>query len=205
MGGGKARAMADANATATAPASSGAIDYEKLGAAIAAANKPFYERLAALETASKTTATEAKPVAVAAAAAPLTIDDVKKTMADLLAQQQTSTVTAAARNAFIAEKMKGLPAAYADKLPQTGDLAQLAAAEQTIRGQFANDMKAIGVTVPNVSGAAPAAGQAAAAAAGAVDTSKMSGSQLLSLGIKNQAVTVATPDSAKQMEQAGRP
>lgn len=63
-----------------------------------------------------------------------------------------------ARRRYIEEKMPGIPAAYTQSMPETGDAGKLAQAEQAIRKQYGDDLKKAGVKIPNVSGEPPSNG-----------------------------------------------
>lgn len=110
---------------------------------------------AAAEEAKKnpTTTTTAAPPA-----APLTAEAVAKLAADAVTAAMDARDKAAKssteRDAFIADKLKGIPAIYAAKLGS--DPAKWAAEEQAIRETFKADLaKVPGVTVKDVGGGEP--------------------------------------------------
>jgi hypothetical protein len=178
----------------TAPA----IDYEKLGAAIAAslapaigeANKPLLERLDKLATPATQAAAAADP---GAKAKPLSADDITKIVSDQLKTFQQGQQTQAAREGYLASKMNDLPAAYRNQMPNTADAAELARAEQQIRQQFQADFKAAGGTTQTVAGNPPAG---AAKPGAAVDTSKLSSVDKIALGLKQDGAVPLRPGQA---------
>src|SRR4051812_34705793 len=117
-GDGKDSAMGKQNDTATAPAASGAqatIDPNVLGdaiakalapslaAAIGEANKPLMEAVGKLQPATPAAADTTNKDG---AAKPLTLEDVKGAVGDMLKQQAQTAQTTAQRQAFIAERLK---------------------------------------------------------------------------------------------------
>jgi hypothetical protein len=126
------------------------------------------EKTAAAEAAKaqavKDAAAKADPAATAAGAAPLTLEQVQKQISDGIAAalktQAAEVQSSQARNAFIAEKLKGVPAAYAAKLGN--DPAKWAEQEQAIRGELKADLASIGATVKDVSGGNPGGATASA-------------------------------------------
>ncbi len=182
--------MAEAtNTTAAQPPA--ALDMTAVQKAIADAMKPVTDSLAALtsnqkviadtmaadakakaEPARQTDAAKAKPAdgKEPASPAPLTAEQVSKLVNDgvaaVLKQRDEAAQSSAQRDAFVGEKLKGLPAVYQAKLGS--DPAKWAAEEQSIRDQFKADLTAAGAKLPDVGGGDPggkSAGDAAAAAA----------------------------------------
>jgi hypothetical protein len=100
------------------------------------------------------------------------------------ARDQKATL-AASRRDYQGSKLKDLPGPYREQLG--GDPVQWPAEEQRIRTAFRDDLKAMGVTVPNVggddSGGGAGNGTGAAPSQG-VDISKMSAQQKVALGLK---------------------
>lgn len=103
------------------------------------------------EAAAKTEA--AKPEAGKEATA-LTPEAVRKMVADTMAQtlkaRDDAAQSSAARDTYLADKMKGVPAAYQSKLGS--DPTKWAAEEQAIRDGLKADLAAMGATVKDVSG-----------------------------------------------------
>ena len=92
----------------------------------------------------------------------------------------------------MAEKMKDLPAVYQNQLPNTGNAAELAAAEQKIREQYRADFKIAQPTAqPNVAGTPPTGAQPPTAAP--VDLSKLSPTQLVEQGLKDAQAAPKPP------------
>lgn len=160
-------------APATPPAANGGTDVAELvKAAVDAAMKPVLETVAGLQKGQ-----EALQEAAAKAIGP---EDVAKAVQDAVAAQTTAQAATDAKKAFIAEKLKGVPAAYHGKLGD--DPAKWAAEEQAIRAELKSDLAAMGVTAPDLDGGAAAA--EAATPAATVDTSKLTGQQLMEIGLK---------------------
>lgn len=156
---------AGATASATPPAFDMAALGKIIGDAVTAAVKPIADSQKAItdgltaqadaakaaaapvktEESAKGKATEAKP--------PLTAEDVAKVVADTLTARDKTAAANKDRAAFIADKLKGLPASYAAKLGI--DPAKFAAEEQTIRTEFKADMKALGFEVKDVGAGNP--------------------------------------------------
>lgn len=105
----------------------------------------------------------------------LTAEDMVK----VLDQRDAARASSAARESFIAEKMKDLPAAYRTQLG--ADSTKWAAEEQSIRTAFQADFKAAGGKVEDLSGQ----NKGGAAPAVKPDLSKMTPSQMVRLGLKN--------------------
>jgi hypothetical protein len=183
---GEGNTMAEANAT-TPPA--GGIDYEKLGAAVAAglapalqsANKPLLDALARLQPAAPAEqGAAAKGGKGEAADKPLSMDDVRKAITDALSSTQQQQAKTQARASYAAEKLKDLPKVYQDQLPDTDDANALAQAEQRIRAAYQADFKLAGGKTADVGGQA-AGGKPPT---NAVDLSKVSPVQAIEMGLK---------------------
>lgn len=143
---------------------------------VAAAVKPLHDQLAGLKPAA---AVSGKSDAASQA---LTAEAVAKIVGDKFAEAQASQASIAARSALANDKLKDLPQTYRDLLPNTGDQAQLAAAEQTIRARYRaeiGDKAAVGFNVGGSAGGQAAKGQ--------VDVSKLSPAQKIEYGLKQQA------------------
>lgn len=125
---------------------------------------------AAKAEADKATAAGGKaPPAAGEAPKPLTAEDIAKLVNDgisgALKTRDDQAKSSAARDAFIGEKLKGVPAAYQQQLGT--DPAKWGEQEQAIRAQLKSDLAAIGATVKDVGGnpGGTTASSAAAAAA----------------------------------------
>jgi hypothetical protein len=213
--------MSNATTTQAPPASSGGtpgaagLTMEQVTAAIEAVFKPLVAQVGDLAKNQKVIADTiaATPAAPATPAASkddkpkaLTADEVDALLTRKLAEAQAKGAKSADRQAFIDTKMKDVPAAYRGKLGD--DPAQWAAQEQAIRGEWAADLKAVGFTPPNVGGGAGGAGGTTPAAK-AVDETKLSGAQLLSIAVEESAVpsraAAAADGAAKAVEAAAVP
>ncbi|HUX17295.1 MAG TPA: hypothetical protein VMW52_12540 [Phycisphaerae bacterium] len=166
-------------------------------AVVAKAMEPVTAKVGELEGAAKTAAAKAAGDGSGGNGRDITAEAVKAIVADALKARDDADAAkgkkadadaklTAARDKFAAEKLKDLPAVYRDKLPITDDEASLAKAEQAIRKQFADDMKAAGVQVPDA-GSKPAT--AGAPGAAGPDTSKMNPVQKIEAGIASEAKT----------------
>jgi hypothetical protein len=189
----KEPAMAEENKAAVNPPAFDAAAFEaKMLGALEAGLKPIAAEIGKLQAA-------AKPAEQAAARAiegvALKAEDVGRIIEEKLSAFSNKQSTASAREAFATSKMADLPAIYRSQLPQTADAAELARAEQTIRAQYQADFKASGGKTENVAGTTPANAQAATRVA--VDTSKMTASQLLDEGLKQRPVAAAVPATAE--------
>ena len=156
----------------TAPAT---LDAAAVKALIAESNKGFAETLAAIQANQKviadTMAADAKSKADADAvkadatksdaakkpAEALTAEAIQKLVADGIAtaakQQADAAKGTLARDAFISEKLKGVPAAYHGRLG--ADPTKWAAEEQSIREGLKADLTAMGLTPKDVGGGDP--------------------------------------------------
>lgn len=179
-------------ATTPTPAATGGIDYDKLAASVAAAlgttliaaNKPLLDRLDKL--AAPAPAPEAATQAAAGAAAgkdkPLTLEDIGKLIDNKFSQRDESSKVSSARNAFIADKMKDIPAEFVATMPNTDDATKLAAAEQAIRTRYQEVLKGAGVKAPavggdNITGKKPG---------DTVDLSKLTSEQKIEMSLKDK-------------------
>jgi hypothetical protein len=203
--GGKEANMAEAGTT---PPAGGAIDYDKLGAAIAGAlatpiqtavtaavaeaNKPVAEALTKLQPQQPAATQQGQGQGGAGGgdkAKPLTEQDVARIVGDQLKSFQQTTQQGQARERYQAEKLKDLPVAYRNQLGS--DPAKWAQEEQQIREQFKTDFKGLGGTTPNVGGDNPGGTKPAATAA---DVSKMSAVDKIELGLRgSKPQTTTTP------------
>jgi hypothetical protein len=187
-GGGKDH-MGDTTPTANPPAASGGIDLKTFTDMLGAAVKPLAEAIAEIKAAT------AKTPSAPGQDRPLTAADVQKLLADALKAHSATTEQTTAREKFLGEKLADLPAAYRGQLGT--DPAKWAGEEQAIRTQYQADFKAAGGKTPDVAGGA-AGGEKVASA---VDTSKLSGFELLNIGLAKLpvpgAVAVATETQKK--------
>jgi hypothetical protein len=104
------------------------------------------------------------------------------------------------KRAFVAEKLKDLPAAYQAKL---GDEPKdWAAQEQAIREEFRKDFAAAGGKAPAVDGGAGTAGAAKPGAT--IDLSKLSGQQLIEVGLKDSKPVGAAAGAAAGVTAADK-
>jgi hypothetical protein len=163
-------------AGAAAPA--GSIDMAAfaalVGAAVADAVKPLNEKIAKLEAPAAAVAAPGGKATDQAKA--LTAEDIDKLVEKRLAAQQQSAQAQAQRDAFLAEKLKDLPAAYRSKLG--GDPAKWKDEEQAIRAEFQKDFAAAGGKPADVGADKPGGAKPAEA----VDYSKLSPTQLIAQG-----------------------
>lgn len=173
--------MAEQNAQQTG------ITLDQVNAAIATALKPITDALKPLadqqkiladtiahdvkvkadEAAAKAEAAKKDGPGKAADAKPLTLEDVarhtQEAITKALAAQKEQAQSSAARESYMAEKLKGLPPVYQKLLGN--DPAKWAAEEQTIRDQFKADAAAAGLTVKDVAGGNPGGAASGGAAA----------------------------------------
>lgn len=163
----------------------------------------------AITKAAVAAATQAATAAVSQAMAPLA-DQVKALQADLgkvanpeaiakvvsdqLAASQASQTKIAARQAYVSEKMKDVPAAYLSQLGD--DPAKFTENEQAIRTQLKADLAKLGVKAPDVGGTAP--GGDPKKATDAVDTSKLSGIELITMGVQGTSSSASAPADKAQ-------
>ncbi|HZL37280.1 MAG TPA: hypothetical protein VFC78_18315 [Tepidisphaeraceae bacterium] len=143
--------------------------------------------------------------------------------AGLLANVSPAGRPAVAKAFYVQRMMGDLPQAYSDQMPDSIDPAELAAAEQKIRGQFVADGRHFvtqgGRGLTNVTATLPngqevpamvrtehldAAGTGKAAAP-APDLSKLNGAQLLALGVKQRAAAEAAHPQTKPAVNATAP
>ena len=197
---GKETEVAKTENTATPPATSGGIDLDALGrvigtsvsSAVAEAIKPFGEQLGRLQA----------PAADAAAAAGggkyLTEDRFRQLLQEDRQQQQQAAQQTAARDAYINDKLKDVREKLPELLNGIGtDPAKFPEQEQAVRQTFRARLDALGVKPADVGGGSPA-GDGGAKPADVVDTSKLSGVQLIDLAVtQSKPITPAAPTSAQ--------
>ena len=180
--------------TATPPAASGGITLDQFNAAlntaIGAATKPLLDKIAALETGLASVKDAAGKAGTPEAVAKLVADQLTAQNA----KQTAAADLAAKRTAFIADTLKGVPAIYAGKLGD--DPAMWADEAKTIRETFQADLTAAGIKAPAVSSNPPAGAATGTAANAMVDTSKLSGIQLIALGVKQNSTPVTIAPNA---------
>lgn len=180
--------MSDTNNTANPPAASGGTDkvlQDAITAAVAAAVAPLQAELTALK--------EAK--------APAAADLLKQAKDQLAAEQAAAQAAQAAtdkRTAAIASKLQGVPVVYAEKLGS--DETKWDDEAKAIRGQFMADIKAAGVKVADVTSDAPAG---ETKPADMVDLSKLSGPELIALGVKQRSAIQDAASPAADAVAAG--
>jgi hypothetical protein len=155
----------------------------------------------------KLTATPGTPPATGAAGAAgkpnaITLEDLTRVLDQRDQQRSAAAAKTAARQGFIESKMNDLPSAYRQLLPDTDDAGQLAAAEQRIRTQYQADFKTAGGKVPDVGGGTPGG---APPAAGVVDVSKMSPTQLVEMGLKGSRPTGSVAPGTAPAGSSGQP
>jgi len=155
--------------------------------AVSDAQKDWSARVEALEASAQAKAAEAvtdDAKGDAAKDTAVTMDQVaeavQKALTDQATKSEADATVKAAVGTYAADKMKDLPQTYQAMLPATGDGEKLKTAEQEIRAKFQTDMKAVGVTLPDVGESTDAA---AGAAAAAPDVSKMSATQKIAAGL----------------------
>lgn len=183
-------AMADDTNTPTPVSNAAAIDYDRLGKSIAAAvaeqaatiNKPVLDALGKLAPTGDAGQPQGAQQAQSQA---VTLDQVRELLQEQRQADQTSRQKEAARSSYLSTHAKDLPAAYRDRFPDTGDVAELKAAEATIRDQWRDDLKAAGFDAPDTGG--DAAGVRATGgtppAKAPVDYSKLNPAQKVALGL----------------------
>jgi hypothetical protein len=130
------------------------------------------------------------------------------TVADVVAlvQQNLASVRAIeARAQWIRERVSDLPSVYLNLLPETSDTSTLAAAEAQARDQFRQDtlayLKNLNQTQFAEAAAAPlgnrvaqdSASAATSAASDTVDLSKLSPSELILMGLRENSSSGAAP------------
>jgi hypothetical protein len=96
-------------------------------------------------------------------AKPLMAEEMKKFVGEQLAARDTVAKRNEAKNAFIAEKLKGVPAAYHGRLGD--DPAKWPGEEQAIRNSLKSDLAMMGVAPKEVSGGDPGGASGSAATA----------------------------------------
>jgi hypothetical protein len=191
------KALGESLAAALAPALTTAMT-TAITTAVSEANKPLVEQFKTLQaqpaTAAGTPAAAGKPGEVK----PVTLDDVKNVIAEQFKGIQQQNQQSAQRDAYLANKLKDVPAAYRNQLGN--DPAKWATEEQTIRDQFKTDLAAAGLKPKDVGGVTPAGG---APPTSSVDLSKLNPTQLAELSFKQtaagkpEATEAATTAAAK--------
>lgn len=178
--------------TATSPAASGGLTIDQVQKAIAdalapvaAALKPLSDSVAGLQKSHETLA-KGQEAMQAAAGKALTPEALTKAVADQLAAQNTAAAQGKAKGDFVAEHLKGIPEIYHGKLG--ADAAKWADEAKAIREGFQKDLAAAGIKAPPVGSAAAVAG--AIDPARAVDTSKLSGAELIALGVQQNSAAI---------------
>lgn len=185
------------NTTATPPAASGVTKEELAQAiqgAIAAATKPLAEQVAALQGELKTVQEASK----AAGVAPKT-EDVVRAVNEQLAAQQAAVASSAARSAAITEKGKGILPKYLEKIGN--DPAKFDAEIAEARAACQADLAAAGIKAAAVSSDAPG-GSAKPADLG--DTSKLSGAELIAMGVTASAANPKPAAAAEKQAETGK-
>ncbi len=160
--GGKVSKM-ETSQQATPPANNGGLTKEDVSKMISDAIAPLSqstskitESITALTELIKKPGTEERPKAETPAG--LTEEQVKKLIADATTTAQQDMSQKAARDAYIGEKLKDLPAAYRNQLGT--DKSKWAAEEQALRDQFKADLEAAGVKKADLGNAAKEGGNA---------------------------------------------
>ena len=124
--------------------------------AIEASNKALIEQIGKLvPPAPAAPATPANPATPATPAPALTANDVAKIVGEQLKGFTSQQQQTAARDAYLAQKLADLPAAYKAQLGS--DPSKWAAEEQAIRDSFKDDLGKLGLKVPDVTGSPTAA------------------------------------------------
>ena len=172
--------------TVTPPATSGGTSDERIAkiaaeaaAAIAAAIRPITEKLGAMAESQKKA---------------VTAETIGKTVADAIEARSTAQAANQARTEFVAANLKNVPRIYADKLG--ADAGKWAEEARAIRESYLADLKAMGIQAPAVGSDAPGA-TGTMKPGDIVDTTKLSGIQLIELGVKQSSVAV--PISSEQL------
>lgn len=182
---------------------------EQTQAAEATPNEDLAERVATLETSlgALTAATEKMSQGITALLEREVADKDKNTAAEadqpkpvtieqveaLLNERDGKQSQTAARQTYLNEKMSDLPDAYQRLMPDTGDAAKLAKAEQDVRAQFKKDFPNAAANgsgeekkSTDVSGLTATTGGDKAEA---VDLSKLSGIEKIQMGLESSTST----------------
>jgi len=165
---------------------------QALPSALAAAVKPLNDSVAELQR-GQTAIREAQGNAV-------TKDQVAQAVRDSVATQTASAEKSRSKTDFVAQNLKGVPSIYATKLgddpAKWGDEAKVA------RETFQADLKAAGVKAPPL-GSDPAAGTAGTATPAQVaDTSKLTGYDLIAMGVKQNSQAILPAQTAAPLNAA---
>jgi len=115
--------------------------------------------------------------------------DVEKLVSERIAAElnkaQETRIKGDTRERYLREKMADLPLSVQNLMPQSGDIKELAVAEQDIRKEmtawFQAGLKKLGLRMPAVDGGAGMAGSIPPGAL--VDYSKISPEELITLGL----------------------
>lgn len=196
--------MGDQNTSATPPAASGGLTKEDVKAIFAEgikevlgeSLKPIHEQMGKLQIAITPPAASAAAKGKEGESKPLTADDVKSILAEGLKGFQSQQSQSQARQDFMRSKLNDLPPTYQNLLPDTGDAAALAKAEQDIRARYKSEVLAKIGTQGATAAGSDAGGSAVAPK---VDLSKLSPVQKieLAMGKKGQGdVAGATAGAA---------
>ncbi|HVS73094.1 MAG TPA: hypothetical protein VHQ47_17700 [Phycisphaerae bacterium] len=195
--------MSDPATTVTPPAASGGLTAdqvkslvsEMLKVSLGEALKPITDSIGQLK-ASQTAAAPAAGAKPAEAASTLTAEQVSKIVAEQIAAassaQATAQTNARAKADFVSQNLKGVPAVYAEKLG--GDPAKWADEAKALRKNFQDDLAANGIKAPPVSSDAGAGGTVKPG--GQIDTSKLSGFELIKLGVTQTPAAQALQGAA---------
>lgn len=124
-----------------------------------------------------------------------TADAVSKAVTDAISAQQQQQAQQSARQKYIAEHLKDVPDAYHSHLGD--DPAKWPEEEQHLRKVLRGDLEKLGVKADNIGGTAPPTGANAGGnpkpATAAVDTSKLSGIELLEMGVRQSGGRMTQP------------
>jgi len=180
--------------SATPPATSGGTALETLskqdiaaliGQAVSAAVAPLNATISALQKGQDTLAEQLGKAATA--------ETVGKAVAEQIAARQSADAQSKARIEFVATTLKGVPAAYAEKLG--GDMAKWADEAKAIREGYRSDLEAAGFKPQAISSDAPAGGAVKTPDA-LIDTSKLTAIELIDLGVKASSAAVQPGNAA---------
>lgn len=130
-----------------------------------------------------------------------TADAVSKAVTEAIAAQSATQEKAGARQKFIAEKLKGIPDAYHSHIGD--DPAKWDEQEQNLRKVLRGDLEKLGVKADNLGGTpgtpgttgdgTPGSGGNPRPVTAAVDTSKLSGIELLRMGVQQTSGSASQP------------
>ena len=150
-----------------------------VAAGVAEAMKPYAEQLGKLGQPAAAAAAADPAKAADAGPKPLTMDDLVKT----LDQREQARAGTDARNGYVRDRLKDLPAVYANQLGT--DPAKFAENEQAIRTSYRDDLKARGFKAPDVGGDASGDGtpQGGDSPANGVNLKDVPANQLIAIGL----------------------